>query len=251
MDIQRGSILKRISAAILDLILVTILATGFSYLIGLISGYDNHLEKVQEKQAYYEETYNVSFSVDTSTLSEEELQHYKEVEEIIQQDEEFGREYNILVNLTLIMITFSVLLGVIITDFVIPLFFKNGMTLGKKIFSLCLMKVNSVKISPIQLFVRTVLGKFAVELMVPIYIIIMFYFGTIHIIGTIILFGLLLAQLILLFVTKNHQVIHDKLSMTVVVDYASQKIFDTDDEMIEYIKKEHAESLAQSQHIYN
>ena len=38
MDIQRGSILKRISAAILDLILVTILATGFSYLIGLISG---------------------------------------------------------------------------------------------------------------------------------------------------------------------------------------------------------------------
>ena len=251
MDIQRGSILKRISAALLDFILVTILATGFSYLIGLISGYDNHLNKVQEKQLYYEETYNVKFDADISQLSEEELAHYREVEEIINSDEEFSREYNILLNLTLIMITFSVLIALIITDFVIPLFFKNGMTLGKKIFSLCLVKTNSVKIKPVQLFVRTVLGKFAIELMIPIYIVTMFMFDTMGIIGTIIIIGLSLAQIILLFVTKNRTVIHDLLSMTICVDYTSQKIFDTDEEMVEYIKQEHAEEMAASKHIYN
>ena len=75
------------------------------------------------------------------------------------------------------MVTIGVAISIMITDFVIPLFFKNGQTVGKKVFGLCLVKKNSVRIKNVQLFVRTLLGKFAIELMVPLYIIIMFYFG--------------------------------------------------------------------------
>ena len=248
-DIQRGSVLKRISALLLDLILLACISVGVIFLVAKIINYDSHIDKMQAKYQYYEETYDVKFNItqeELENLTEEERAHYDEVEEIIKADKEFTKEYNLVINLTLIMITVGVMISILITDFVIPLIFKNGQTIGKKVFGLCLVKKNSVRMKKIQLFVRTLLGKFALELMVPIYIIIMFYFGLMGLLGLIILLGLGLAQLLLLIFTQYRTVIHDLLSQTVVADMSSQMIFDTEDELIDFMNKNHEKNVNNS-----
>ena len=77
-------------------------------------------------------------------------------------------------------------------------------------------------------------------------IIIMIYFGGIGILGVIILGLIVLLQLILMAATSNNSPIHDLISDTVVIDMSSQRIFDSESELIEYEKKIHAESVAKS-----
>jgi len=74
----------------------------------------------------------------------------------------------------------------------------------------------------------------------------MIYFGSIGIIGPVVLGLILLLQLILLAATSNNSLIHDLISDTVVIDMASQRIFDSESELIEYEKKIHAESVGKS-----
>ena len=56
--------------------------------------------------------------------------------------------------------------------------------------------------------------------------------------------ALLIAQVILVLVTKNHSLLHDLMAGTVVVDYASQRIFQSTQELVEYQKKIAAERAA-------
>lgn len=251
-DIQPASILKRISAFILDIILLATIAVVISYLVSIILKVDSHQQVLQDKYTYYEETYNVKFNLtqeEIDALSEEEKAHYEEVEDIIQHDEELIKEYNLVINLTLITIVLGVLIAVLILEFIIPLIFKNGQTIGKKIFSIIVAKSNSVKISNVQLFVRTIFGKFLIELMIPIYIIVALFFGTAGRFWLFFLIGLALLQMILLAVTKNHTVIHDAISFCVVCDKQTQKLFASEDELIKYKEKVHSEEVAKT-HTY-
>ena len=50
-DLQKASILKRISAYLLDLILVIILATGFALAISAISDFGGKLDKIEKLDA--------------------------------------------------------------------------------------------------------------------------------------------------------------------------------------------------------
>ena len=53
--------------------------------------------------------------------------------------------------------------------------------------------------------------------------------------------GILLLQVILYFATRTHSPIHDLMAGTVVVDTASQRIFASDEDRIEYFKRVAAE----------
>ena len=80
--------------------------------------------------------------------------------------------------------------------------------------------------------------------MIPVLIVIMIFFNKIGLLGTLILGGLSLVQIILLIVTETNSVIHDLMAKTVVVDMTSQMIFNSEEEMIEYKQKRHAEMVA-------
>ena len=56
--------------------------------------------------------------------------------------------------------------------------------------------------------------------------------------------ALLLVQLIVVIVSHENALLHDKMAVTVTVDLASQMIFDTYDQLLEYKKKMHAEKAA-------
>ena len=244
MDLQKANMWKRIAAWLLDLMLVSVLAVGFGAVLSAAVHYDEHNAAMQAGYARYETQYGVSFGITTEqyeakTAEEKEL--FEQATQALLSDEQVIYEYNMVVNLSLIITTVGILLGVLVMEFAVPLFMKNGQTVGKKAFGLGLVRTDGVRISPVQLFIRAVLGKYTIETMIPVYIFLMLLWGTLDMTGLIVLFALAIAQLACLCITRENAAIHDKLSGTVVVDISSQKIFESVEEKTEYIKRIHAE----------
>ena len=178
------------------------------------------------------------------SLSDEERVKYDEAYNAFSKDEEANYLYSMITNLILIITIFSILLGFVLMEFVIPLILKNGQTLGKKIFGIAVMRQDGVRLSPLLLFVRTILGKFTVETMVLLFISVLVVFNLMGIIGIAIIAAILIVQVVLLIVTKARTPLHDVLAHTVTVDFASQMIFDSTEDMIAYKKRIHAEQVA-------
>lgn len=239
-DLQRANVGKRISAFLFDAILLSILAVGFAYLISNIVGYDRQTQALETIYNRYAQEYGVSFDIseeEYAELSEAEQAAFAAANEALSQDAEAGRLYTLILYLTLIIVSIGLLLGFIVLEFVVPLFLGHGRTLGKKIFGICLMQTNSTKLRPIALFARTVLGKYAIETMIPAAVLLVLYFGEGGRALTIGLIAFLLLQILVFALTKKHSAIHDLLAQTVCVDYESQKIFDTVEERDAYIER--------------
>lgn len=245
-DIQKASIWKRFAAALLDFILILTIAVGIAALISLITGYDKANDRLEEIYAEYEEAYHIDRTKSLDSLTEEEIKRYEEAELAISQDEEAIKVYGLVINLTLVITSVSILAAVMIGELAVPLLLKNGQTVGKKIFGIGVMMTNGTKLKTVALFIRAVLGKYTIETMIPVLILIMIYFGSIGILGIVILALILLLELILIISTGNNSLIHDLISDTVVIDAGSQKIFDSENDLIEYQKKIHADSVAKS-----
>ena len=129
--------------------------------------------------------------------------------------------------------------------FLIPVFLKNGQTVGKKCFGICVMHQNSVKVRNVPLLIRALLGKFTIETMIPIYIGIMFIFGSISILQIFILLLLVIVQVVMLITNRYNALIHDAMSYTVVVDKETQMIFDSEEDLIKYKEQKAAEQEKQ------
>lgn len=248
-DLQKASIWKRISAALFDFIILTIVAVGAATLLSMVFGYNDQVDSLTDSYARYESSYGVKFQItqeEYSAMTDVQQKNYNAAYEALSQDKDVIQTYNVVLNLTLLITTFSILLGVLIIEFFVALFFGNGQTLGKKIFGVALMRTDGVRIRPLQLFVRTVLGKFTLELMIPIYIVIMILFNSIGIVGITVLAILLIIELICLVKSGTGSLLHDVLACTVTVDMASQMIFNDRDELLAYVTKVHAERAAHS-----
>ena len=248
-DLQKASVLKRISAGILDFIITVILATGFFFLFSTVFNYDALNEQYDAFYLEYKEKYGFDFREVTEEMynkyTEEEKLNYDNAKNALLEDEEFLKTYNLIINSTLVMLTFGILIAILIVEFLVPLFLKNGQTLGKKMFGICLMMDNGVKIKTLPLFVRTLLGKFTIETMIPVYFIVLLYFGHINLLHIVILGALVIAEILLIIIHRKNPLLHDLMSYTVVVDKESQMIFDTEEDLIKY-KQEMAKKNAVS-----
>ena len=245
-DIQRASVLKRIAAGIFDAILLITLAVGFTWMLTSFVNYNRYHDAFQAGLDRYEAQYSVDFDADYNTLSEAQKQALEEATKAVNQDTELTKNLSMVMSLTLITVTFGILLAVVALEFIVPLILKNGQTIGKKIFSIGLVRIDGVQLTTLQLFVRTILGKFTIEIMIPVYIIIMIIFNAIGFVGILVLGAIGLLQIILLIVTHTNSLIHDSMAGTVAVDIASQMIFRTTDDLIAYKQKVHAEQAARS-----
>ena len=243
-DLQKASMWKRISAALCDFIALGTVVVGMLLLLSALLGYDGHAARLEEISESYEAELGVDFDLaesDYEKLTDAEKEKYKLAIDAFSKDPDANYVYNLLVNLTFVMVTFSILIAFILLELIVPLLFGNGQTLGKKVFGVAVMREDGVKLAPMLLFVRAILGKYTVETMIPTLIIIMIYWDMIGILGTILLLGILALQLIMLSAGNTRQVLHDRLSHTVVVDYASQMIFDSPEAMLAYKQRIHAE----------
>lgn len=245
-DLQKASLWKRFAAGLFDGVFVVTLAVGLAFLLSLVLGYDRYSDTLDEAYVRYETQYGISFSItpeEYEAMTQAEQQKYDEVYELLAADEEAVYAYNMMVNLTMVITTLGILLAVLIWELIMPLIFGNGQTLGKKMFGLCLMRTDGVAMNNMQLFVRAVLGKFVV-LMIPVYIVFLIFWGVMGIDGTLVILAILAAQVIIMAVTRTNALIHDLLAGTVVVDYASQMIFRTTEDLIAYQKRVAADRAA-------
>lgn len=248
-DLQKASFGKRIIAAIFDGILLSILAVGLAAVLALATGYNGYIEEISNISTKYEKKYNIEFQI-----SEEEYNNLTETEQETWQtaNKEFGEDqdaqkcYGMIINLSMLILSISVLLSVIVIEFIVPIMFGNGQTLGKKIFGIGVMHVDGIKISNVQLFARSVLGKFAIELMIPLSIVLMVLLNSIGIVSIGILFVILVIEVISLISTRTNALIHDLLAGTVTVDITSQRIFENSEQLLEYKKKIEAERAARA-----
>ena len=244
MDPQKASVWKRMAAWILDAILTAVLAVDFGVLLSAMLGFDGYYDSLQGAYDKYEAQYGVEFQVtveDYEALRAEQKAKYDTAYEALINDAQVIRDYNMVVNLSLIITSIGILLAILALEFVVPLLLKNGQTVGKKAFGIGLVTADCIKVSTLQLFVRALLGKYTIETMIPVYILLMFLWGTMDMTGTVVLGALLIVQLLCIGISRNNTAIHDKLAGTVVIDLPSQKIFDSPEALIEYTKRIAAE----------
>lgn len=243
-DLQKASLLKRVSAWLLDAILLVILVTGIAVLIASVTGFDGYLEQYTSALTAYEEQYDIQFNMtqdEYNALSEQERAVYDEAYQALISDQDAMYAYNMVVNLALLIVSLSILIAYLVLEFIIPLLLGNGQTLGKKVFSIAVIRTNGVKIAPVALFVRTFLGKYTVETMLPVLVILLLLTGSGGMVALVVLAALLITQAVMLIVTHTNALIHDKLADTVTVDMASQMIFATEEDLLNYKKKVAAE----------
>ena len=262
-DLQKASLWKRIAAFLLDAILIVIVATGVLALLSWALGYDGYLDTYTARMQAIEAEYGLidagilgkdAYLTDLvgtqayQDLSQENKEIYDQAVKAFLADEEASAAYNMMTSLLMIFITIPVLVGYLVVEFAVPLFLKNGQTLGKKVFGIALVRVDCVKVTPLQLFVRALLGKYTIETMAVAFLIVLFLSGMTGWIGLAAILGVLVLEIVVICKTKNNSLIHDLLAGTVAVDLASQKIFESPEELLEYKKKLQAEAAAESKY---
>lgn len=257
-DIQRASMTRRIPAWILDFILLITLVTGFMWAWSFVFDNTAYTQQIVAIENQYRAEYDGDLKVSlkeyeamtdeerTEKLTAEEKKQIEEaivsINQALSQNKEYSAAYGKWVSNMFSIISLSFLCAYAILEFLIPLWLKNGQTLGKKCFGVALMRKDGIKVTPFMVFTRTILGKCSLELMVPVMLYVMLS-GSIVGLGVAAVF--LLAQVIVPMATYNKTAIHDLVACTVAVDLSSQMIFDSPEAQTEYYKRLHEENPAQ------
>ena len=229
--INNASVLKRAMAFLVDLILLIVLATGLLYVSGKVFDYDGNYAKLEEKYEYY----GIYTGTTTDGVKDACVIEYNEDGSIKEDDpcylnwKAFNADEEAMYyrtkcdNLMLLMLSSSTFLAVIILEFILPLIFKNGRTLGSLLMHIGLIRSDGVKATPVQLFARAVIGRWGIETMIPL---LSFAFAMVNpsggLMGMIIIFVFLIIETICIGFTKNHTSIHDLIPGLVCVDNDSQ-----------------------------
>ena len=239
---------KRISAFLFDFIIFLTVFVGMALALSAITDYDGNIKSLEAVYDRYENEYGIVLGSEPEgydEMTDEEKKayddRYAEAESAFQKDSEAVLLSSKLMSATLLILAVGLFVAYLISDFIIPLCLGDGQTLGKKIFGICLMRDDGVKISPVMLFVRAILGKFTVETMVPVFLVMLILVGGAGFIGLLAILAIYIFDLVLIVKTKTNSAIHDMLSYSVVVDKASQLIFESKEALIEYKNKIHAE----------
>lgn len=246
-ELQKASMPKRIAALLIDLILVAVIASGAAWMLTGVFGYDAYAGTVQDAYDRFGELHGVDLQLSMEEYNALPPEQQAKVDAGFadlndpQKNQAAIEAFQMMQQLILINASLSVLLGIVVVEIVVPLMFKNGQTLGKKIFSLSVVRKDGIQINNIQLFTRGILGKYAVETMIPVYAVLALLFGIGIAIVILLAMLVIIVQLACVMFSANHCAIHDLMCGTVVVDHSSQMIFKSTDDLIAYQKKVAAE----------
>lgn len=257
-DLQKAGVFKRISAFLFDFILISIVAVGVAFAISGITNFNTTLDSYQSHINQYAEENGIKLDItedEYNALSEEERKLYDGMGAELSKNEDFLRDYQLVIGMTLVMITLAPFIAFLLLEFLVPLFLKNGQTLGKKIFAVGVVRMDSVRITPFILFARNMLGKYTIGVMIPLYMAVFVFMRALLGISflspllCVVIFATVVLLNIGLFVgTRAHTCIHDCFAGTVAIDMATQMIFDSADEMLEFKKRVHQEMAEKAQY---
>lgn len=244
-DLQKANLLKRAAALILDMILLVVLATGVGMVLSAVVDYDGYNQRLTQCQEEYEARYQVSFDVtqeEYAAMTQEQKQQLNDAYAQFAQDPDASYYYNMVISLSLVIVSLAVLLAYMGLEFAVPMLFGNGQTVGKKVFGIAVIRQNGVRINAVSLFIRTLLGKYTFETMIPLILGMMILWGAMGLTGVLVILGIGVLQVVLMITSRTNATIHDKLAQTVVVDLQSQRIFGSESEMLAYQARIHEEN---------
>ena len=234
-DLQKPNMWKRIAAALLDFFVLILIASAVMLLMVSVFNVDKHTTACQTICDEYEAEYGIDLV--EYEMTEEEYFSLGEEQKAAYDTAVNDANYHLMmiITLTLLSLTIGIFIAYLFAEFIIPLVLKNGQTIGKKAFGIAVMREDGVKVSALQMFARSILGKFTIETMAPLLIFLSVYLGALDgLIAIIFLLGIAILEIVLLVTNKTRTPIHDLLAHTVTVDLQSQLIFDTPEELLEY-----------------
>ncbi len=234
LDFYKASPLKRFVAYMIDLILLLIIAG--SVVVGMFSklNFNSYREELVSYYDKYEQQFGVDLSVSKEGLTQEEQQKYVDALTALNEDEGALSALSSVVKIALLSLAVGLFVGYAILEVMLPLIFKNGQTVGKKAMGLCVMHKEHVKVSVMQVIYRAILGKYFVETLVPVVMLLLNTSNTLGMTSSLVLAAIAMTQGFIVLMSQANCGIHDKLFKTVVADFEQQYIFDSLEEKRAY-----------------
>ena len=251
-DLQKASFWKRASAFLFDLVIMIVVVVGIASLMSMAMKYELHYSNMEherdvEKQKIESEYgCELDLSVGYSQMTEQQKEMYEKLDNAISENDTFQAAAFLLLNYSLVICLVSTFAAYAILEFAVPMIFGNGQTLGKKLFSIGVIRTNTVKASRLVLFVRMLFGKFTIETVLPLFVLIMMFFGIIGIVGPVVILGLVLLEVVAMLATRTRSALHDLIADCCVVDLSTQMVFESEQALLDYKKKIHEENVANS-----
>ncbi|MBQ8768368.1 MAG: RDD family protein [Oscillospiraceae bacterium] len=230
LDFHKAKPIKRLGAYVIDLILLLVITTAVALAMYSAMDYNAYEDKYEMSCEKYGQQFGVDLSAsraDQAELSEAEQEKYLAAWEALNADEETMDALKQMLRIELLSLMVGFLVGYVILEIMIPLIFKNGQTVGKKILGLCVMHKYHVRVGFMQIIYRTILGKYFIETLIPVVMLVLSDYGVLGMTASLVLAAIAMTQGFIVMMSQANCGIHDKLFNTVVADFKKQHIFDT------------------------
>ena len=233
-----AKLIKRLAAYMIDIITIIILFTGVLFVLSEIFNYmelSNQLE-----QLYIELGVKVADSEGKYDFCDVKNDTCKQALKVLYEHEKFYPIFNSVQNFLIYAPIGSIFVSLLVFELIMPLIFKNGQTIGMKLFNIALLSKNHIRVKPIQIFVRFLFGKFIINGIIPV-IGVMYIFVSegAGMTGAMLLLLFIIANVACYGIGQNKTLIPDALSGCFPIDLQEQIFFDTEDELIAAKAEEH------------
>lgn len=221
---KTADFIKRFAAWILDNLLILVMVVACCVSLSDLVGYEEASQSLDAVFSLYEAEYGVSFDMTEEeylAMTEAERLNYDQAYTALSNDPEARQGFSRVTWLTLIIAAGAILLPLLVWEFLLPLCLGSGQTLGKKVFSLAVVRKDFRDVRPMELFLRTFVGKYLIETLIPVVVVLLVFLGAAPVNTALLLAALGLAQLAVLLMDHRKAGIHGLLSGTIVVDKGS------------------------------
>ena len=228
LEFNKAGLIKRGVAKIVDLILILALVIGIGTVANNLIGYDEMTNELENVYSEYSERYGINRDFtqeDYDKMTQEEKDDYNarvmEANKALNEDEYAQGLYKKILTCSLVVIASSFLVACFVLEFIIPLIFGNGQTIGKKIFGIGYINLfgNDINIFK-TVFVSLIKTFGATAFIVPYCLI---YFALVsYEISLVCAFGygvLLLVNVICTIAGKNRRSLVNLLTGTVCANF--------------------------------
>ena len=216
---------RRFGAFIVDLCLVVVLTVIIALPLRSISGYAATSDKMNAIFDRIAAEHGVDINITNqqyNALPDEEKLAIDAALEDISEDTEAAELYAKTVRLLFIVIFSSLLVSVVLLELVLPLIFKNGQTIGKKLMRLQVERRDGEPLNLVTMLLRSITGKFFIDYGLPVFFFLSFIYANAGRTPLIGLLMLTLGQIVSIAVTSDRRALHDIIAGTVVVPVALQ-----------------------------
>lgn len=217
----KANLTKRAIAWLLDTILLVLVSVSLYSIVLEVTDYDDYAVQLENYYAQYEQMYDTSFDISEEEFYEmtnQEMENYEAAYNALMADENAMALYSKMIWMVLAMLGISSFLGYAALEFVIPMLLGRGQTVGKKIFSLSVVKVDGEDLGVVGLLLRTFVGKFLIETMFPVMMVVLMMFGSVGLVGPVLVLVLVVLEIVVMVRTQSNSMVHDLLANSVTVE---------------------------------